>query len=191
MDVGSGGTFYADARAIDEAGNVGPALEDDPSVIVQSKAEAFVHYWLDYDLSIYLHADEDIAKVPTSELGSMINGDPAYGIPSRVHELAVELDKAPSWTAGVDLLVQMLQAYADGSEPNGEFSPIGMLWDCDALGLPGVLLYKTNGTFADFADLYPDAMGNIKNLIIAHLIDYCGAHPEQYGNLDLSYNPGW
>ena len=37
LDASSGGTFYADARAIDAGGNVGPALDDDPSVVVQAK----------------------------------------------------------------------------------------------------------------------------------------------------------
>ena len=143
-------------------------------------------------MNIYLYSDIDIAKVPTSELGSMINGDSEHGIPSRVDELAVELAESPSWEGlGNGILEQVLLEYCDGNAQSGEFSPIGFLWDNDGIGNPGVRLYDVNTTTVTFTDLPPDAMANIKNLIIAHLIDYCGAHPEQYGNLDRSYNPGW
>ncbi len=69
FDVGGGGTFYADARAIDAGGNVGPALEDDPSVVVQSLPESYVHYWTDQDGIIRLPYDHAVQVITDTAVG--------------------------------------------------------------------------------------------------------------------------
>jgi hypothetical protein len=153
-----------------------------------TNAEAYVNKWLMLDVRVTLtHTD-----VVTSELGSLVNGDPARGIQTRGYQLAEELSYSAAWEHTQENTDAIYQALLIGTDGVGTDDFIYMLWDNDGIGNPGVIFHKKNGTYLSFPDMPPDAVQRIKEqIIIPHLYDYCAAHPEEYSDLDLDHQPHW
>jgi len=176
------GTWYLAIRAVDEAGNKS-VVSNSPDATIKDKPTFYVDKWLPSD-DIDLIYEETVA---------MIQGEGS--IPSNSRVLAEQLIKcsSPSFPGTVDNLEDGLLTATNGilSPTDEEYWGINKAFLLDAPTSKVRTYYETAGNAIDYNTLDATTINNIKGIIRAFLIQYTGAHPEDYGNLDPSFNPSW
>jgi hypothetical protein len=167
-----------------------------------NKALEYVNKWI----------PEGVIYLSNNEIRAMING--GRGTESYAREMAeIFFQHTPGIPGTVDLLEQILYAYADGSEDNDEFwkSYDPFLWYNGAIGISGVRIYSNHcdGTCGTDFNMDEEGMTKMYELISGFtevngvrdpnggfLPQYVYRNPDFYGGEpggvpDLNHNPTW